>query len=88
MPVDANIELILGTAQLVTSYGVTRDREIIKIHEEIGEDFGSGYPSDPKTVEFLKKNVYNPKVQEYIRKGWQSYKRLVEENKQKKLGDY
>ncbi|MEM4195066.1 MAG: ribonuclease HII, partial [Candidatus Anstonellales archaeon] len=32
---------------------ITRDREIEKLHKIVG-DFGSGYPSDEKTVEFLR----------------------------------
>jgi ribonuclease HII len=82
---DLNYPIVSAASILAK---VTRDREIKRIQEDMGEDFGSGYPSDPKTVEFLKANVHNPKIQEYIRKGWQSYKRIVEENKQKKLGDY
>ena len=32
-----------------------RDDEIEKIKDVVDEDFGAGYPSDPKTISFLKK---------------------------------
>ena len=39
-------------------------------------DFGSGYPSDPDTVRFLRNNW--KKYPEIFRKSWESYKRLGE----------
>lgn len=65
---------------------VTRDKEIGKIKKKIGIDFGSGYPSDPKTVEFLKNNY--DKFPEIFRHSWVSYKRAAEKKKQKRLGDF
>jgi ribonuclease HII len=65
---------------------VTRDREIEKIKKKIKINFGSGYPSDPRTQEFLKNN-YN-KYPEIFRKTWSSYKSIVEGKKQKKLFDF
>ena len=44
---------IVSAASIIAK--VTRDREIEKIKKEIGIDFGSGYPADPRTKEFLKK---------------------------------
>ena len=67
---------------------VTRDREIEKLKKSIGIDFGSGYPSDPKTVEFLEKNYAKKEYSDLFRKTWASYKRLVSEKNQKKLGEY
>lgn len=63
---------------------VTRDREIKKIKEKIGVDFGSGYPSDEVTQNFLKKNW--DKYPSIFRKTWISYKKVVEGSKQRKLG--
>ena len=64
---------------------VIRDREIEKLKKKYKVDFGSGYPSDPKTQEFLKKNY---KKYDFFRKTWASYKRLIEKKKQKSLIDY
>jgi len=67
---------------------VTRDREVEKIKDKIRVNFGSGYPSDPRTVEFLKKNYAKEEYSDIFRKTWESYKRLVTEKKQKKLGEF
>ena len=65
---------------------VTGDREIEKIKKEIKIDFGSGYMSDPKTVEFLKNNFEN--YPELFRKSWFPYKELVNKKFQKSLSDF
>ena len=65
---------------------VTGDREIEKIKKQIGIDFGSGYMSDPKTVEFLKNNF--EKYPELFRKSWFPYKDLVNKKFQKSLSDF
>ena len=76
---DANYAIVSAASIFAK---VTRDREIEKIKTEKRVDFGSGYPSDPKTVAFLKAN-YNKKEFSYLfLKTWGSYKRVVEENKQ------
>jgi len=62
---------------------VTRDDEIKKLKKQLDEDFGSGYPSDPKTVEWLKENAKEYSEKGIIRKSWSTYKNLKE--KQKKL---
>lgn len=60
---------------------VIRDREIEKIKETLGIDFGSGYPSDPKTKEALDK--YYMVLYDHIRKKWSISKRSF-----KKLTDF
>ena len=65
---------------------VTRDREIEKIKEKTGKNIGSGYPSDPITQTFLRQNY--DKYPDIFRKGWASYKKMVEKKKQKSLGDF
>ncbi|MGC8645197.1 MAG: ribonuclease HII [Thermoplasmata archaeon] len=42
---------LVSAASIVAK--VLREREVAKIRDEIG-DFGSGYPSDRRTIEFLK----------------------------------
>jgi len=57
---------VVSAASIVAK--VLRDREIDKIKEEIGVDFGSGYLTDPKTRKFINYLMENyPNV---IRKSW------------------
>ena len=65
---------------------VTGDREIEKLKKRIGIDFGSGYMTDPKTVEFLKNNF--EKYPELFRKSWFPYQELVNKKFQKSLSDF
>ncbi len=65
---------------------VTGDREIGQLKKQIGIDFGSGYMSDPKTVEFLKNNF--EKYPELFRKSWFPYQELVNKKFQKSLSDF
>jgi len=69
---------------------VTRDAEIKKLHEKIGIDFGSGYPNDPKTKDFLKKYVKDKKIREtrIFRESWATFQNALEGKKQMKLPDY
>ncbi|MFG1460647.1 MAG: ribonuclease HII [Thermoplasmataceae archaeon] len=64
---------------------VTRDREIGNLHEIYG-DFGSGYPSDPATVKFLKQSLQNGiNIEDIVRKEWKTWKDLTSGKKQKFL---
>jgi len=65
---------------------VVRDRNIERIKNEIKIDFGSGYMSDPKTQDFL--TNYSDKYPHLFRKSWQSYKNVLLEKQQKKLGEF
>jgi len=65
---------------------VTGDREVGKIKKQIGIDFGSGYMTDPKTVEFLKNNF--EEYSELFRKSWFPYKDLLNQKFQKSLSDF
>jgi len=73
-----------GSASIIAK--VTRDNEIEKIKKKIGIDFGSGYPSDPKVVQFLKKHWKD--YPEIIRKTWATYKKLKKDNETKNLDNF
>ncbi len=62
---------------------VTRDNEIKKLRKVYG-DFGSGYPSDPMTQEFIKEHHDLP----IYRKTWSSWKQVDEDKKQTRLGSF
>ncbi len=62
-----------------------RESYIEKLHRQYG-NLGSGYPSDPRTIEFLNNNW--DKHPEIFRKTWETYKRVASTKTQKSLGDY
>ena len=80
---DVKYPIVSGASVLAK---VTRDNEIDMIKKDIGIDFGSGYMSDPKTVDFLEK--YYEKYPELFRKSWLPYQDIVNKKFQKKLEDF
>ena len=75
---------IVSAASIIAK--VIRDNEIEKIKKKIGIEFGSGYPSDPLTAEFLKENYKKyPKI---FRKNWASYKETLKKKGQKSLSEF
>lgn len=80
---DVN-HLVVGAASIIAK--VIRDRNVDKLKAEIGIDFGSGYLTDPKTQDFLK-NHYK-QYAHLFRKSWQSYKDVIDDEQQKKLGEF
>jgi ribonuclease HII len=75
--------LVVGAASILAK--VERDRLIEELKKKVGIDFGSGYPSDPKTQEFLKTywNKYD-----VFRTSWESYKQVASAKRQKSIGDF
>jgi ribonuclease HII len=68
------IYVIVAAASIIAK--VVRDREIRKLKRIFG-DFGSGYPSDPRTIEAIKNwiRVHN-KIPPYTRLSWKTWKKL------------
>ncbi len=74
---------IVSAASIVAK--VTRDREIEKLKQHYG-DFGSGYPSDPKTINFLKNYYLREKCfPPIVRTSWETIANLKRELSQRKL---
>lgn len=65
---------------------VTRDRAMVEVAKKLGQPVGSGYPSDPKTIKFLRENW--DKHPEVFRQSWASYKKVAQSKSQKGLGDF
>lgn len=57
---------------------VTRDARIEEIKKKIGAEFGSGYPSDPKTKEFIQKEW--KAHGNIMRKSWATYKAISQKS--------
>lgn len=55
---------------------VTRDRIIENLKKMYG-DFGSGYPSDPKTKSFILNVIEKGEVPNIIRKSWKTFINLI-----------
>ena len=70
---DAKIDVVAAASIIAKE---TRENEIRKLKEKIG-DFGSGYPSDERTIKFLK-SFYadNGKWPTGTRKSWKTVKRI------------
>ncbi len=64
---------------------VTRDRAIYHIKKEFSVDFGSGYPSDPKTKAFLEQNFDK---YPFFRKTWKAWTNAKKKAAQKGLGEF
>tara|TARA_Y100000310_G_scaffold72424_1_gene68461 strand:- start:10301 stop:10945 length:645 start_codon:yes stop_codon:yes gene_type:complete len=64
---------------------VEREKQVGDIKRKYGNT-GSGYPADPYTKEFIKKNW--KKYPEIFRKSWSTYKKYAEKSTQKQLPDY
>ncbi len=66
---------------------VTREEEVEKLKQKYG-DFGSGYPSDPTTKQFLKAQGEKLKLSGIFRKSWQTWKTLFPDKEQSSLGSF
>ncbi|MHA2151845.1 MAG: ribonuclease HII [Candidatus Thorarchaeota archaeon] len=64
---------------------VERDRIIDEMHKEYG-DFGSGYPSDPKTIGFVRSLIEKGQpLPPIVRKSWDSVRKIRESIEQSSL---
>jgi ribonuclease HII len=74
---DSKYEVV-SAASIIAK--VTRDDIITRLHDDYG-DFGSGYPSDPKTIDFVRSLVKDGKeLPSIVRKSWDSVRRIIEEH--------
>ncbi|RLE38761.1 ribonuclease HII [Candidatus Woesearchaeota archaeon] len=75
---------VVAAASIIAK--VVRDRKIEQLKKKIGQDFGSGYTSDPVTRSFLEKNW--EKYPDIFRKTWITYKKIKKAKHQRKLEGY
>ena len=64
-----------------------REDEMKDLRKKLKVDFGSGYPADPKTKEFITENFDKKEYKSIIRFSWKTVKKLIAEKEsgQKKL---
>jgi len=68
---------IVSAASIIAK--VERDKEIAELKEKYG-DFGSGYPSDPKTISFLRQCLQKSEnYPDFVRKSWKPAKKAKSE---------
>jgi ribonuclease HII len=78
---------VVSAASIIAK--TTRDEEIQKIQKEIGQRIGSGYPSDPKTVQFLEKWIReNSDFPPHTRRSWETTKKIMKRVRTKKLNEF
>ncbi|KAF5415179.1 ribonuclease HII [Candidatus Methanophagaceae archaeon] len=72
---------IVSAASIVAK--VHRDRSIKQLAIDIGAEIGSGYPSDAKTIRFLKGLVKEKgdDLPTYIRQSWKTVEKLISREK-------
>lgn len=76
----------VGAASIIAK--VHRDDEISKLHEKYGF-FGTGYPSDPRTVSFLKDWIEkNKEFPDFVRKSWITAQTIRGEKEQVTLNGF
>ena len=80
---DANHPIVAASSIIAK---VTRDAEIARIREMLGEEIGSGYPADPLTASWLRANYTRPHG--FVRKSWSSVQNLVNKNAQRGLFEF
>ncbi|UCE09072.1 MAG: ribonuclease HII [Candidatus Thorarchaeota archaeon] len=77
---------IVSAASIVAK--VERDRRIRELHGEYG-DFGSGYPNDPKSIDFVRGLMLEgQEMPDIVRRSWESVKRIRSELGQTDLSRY
>jgi|SRR5208283_1574382 len=66
---------VVGAASIVAK--VQRDRALARLREELGEELGSGYPSDRRTVRFVRAALADGSpVPPWVRGSWATMQRV------------
>ncbi len=78
---------VVSAASIIAK--VTRDRMIHEISERFGEDIGSGYPSDKKTMDFITQWIRkNGSAPPDTRNSWEPVKKLLMVSKNTRITDW
>lgn len=76
---------VVSAASIIAK--VNRDEAIEELKQKVGEDFGVGYPHDPRTINFLNKLAENDhgKLPSYVRHTWDTVERIQNEYNQLRI---
>ncbi len=67
---------IVGAASIVAK--VRRDRWVAGLARRLATDVGSGYPSDPTTVAFVRRRLAeDPSAPRWVRRSWATMQRVI-----------
>ena len=71
--------LVVSAASILAK--VRRDEKIEELKKKVGIDFGSGYPSDERTIRFLREWYLSHKnFPDFARKSWKTLEKLKQKN--------
>lgn len=72
-----SISVAVSAASIIAK--VTRDREVHKIRSKYGAGIGSGYPSDRKTMEFIRNWVAEKgEAPDFARRSWKPLRQMLD----------
>jgi ribonuclease HII len=78
---------VVGAASIVAK--VRRDRALARLRAELGEELGSGYPSDRRTVEFVRAVLANTReLPRWVRGSWATMQRVKPHRPARTLDSY
>jgi len=78
---------IVGAASIVAK--VRRDAAIRRLSQQLGVDIGSGYPSDPRTIQFLRVRLAAEHgCPAWARASWSTMQRVIPERPARTLDAY
>lgn len=78
---------VVSAASIIAK--TTRDSLVNDIKKELGQDIGSGYPSDPKTIGFLKDwYTEHGDMPPHTRRSWKTVNRIINEISNTSLEKY
>ncbi len=69
---------VVSAASIIAK--VIRDNEIKLIEKKLHIKFGSGYPSDKITIDSVRNNLKNPKINEFLRVHWKTVDRIKQKS--------
>jgi len=66
---------VVGAASIVAK--VLRDAALSRLRDRLGPELGSGYPSDPKTVDFVRRKLADGgPTPDWLRRSWATMQRV------------